>query len=355
MQCPNCGKENKFTEIYCSSCGASFVTGGGGETGGNEASVKAAIDASIPQWTQARLIEAHSTPFKMGSIKWNLIFQFARCLAFSGNGKKLYSGSLNKELKAWDPDTGELLNSVKADDWSIEGIASSPDGSQLLTVGWDLESKLWDPESLSVIRKFTGSIEYKYSVAFSPCGYYAAIGSVNKVEIFDIASGKCEKMVEPGIQKVNSLSYSPDGKTLAIGESGKNLLIMDVAQGAIIKTLSEHGKGVRGTAFTRDGKYLISGGNDNNARIWETASYKCVKTLIGHQSEITSVNIPPVGNYCITTSHDETVKVWSLTSFECADSMEGHKTWVESSVFSPDGKYLATGDGIGNIIIWERL
>lgn len=355
MRCPNCEKENNYTDIYCTSCGANIIEPLTKEPRDPDADIKGVTNASIPQWTQARIIEAHSTPLKMGSIKWNILFQFTKCLAFSRDSRKLYSGSLNKELKVWDPDSGEILNSVKADSWSIEGMAVSPDGTQLLTVGWDLDSKLWDMETMKVVRTFSGTTEYKYSVRFSPCGYYAAMGSVNRVEIFDLSGGKCIKTIEPGIQKVSSLSYSPDGKTLAIGESRWNLLIVDVDQGTVIKTLSDHGKGVRGTAFTHDGKYLISGGNDYKVRIWDTVSYQCVNILGGHLFEITSVTLPPDGNYFVTTSHDETVKVWSLSSFECVDSMEGHKTWVESSAFSPDGKYLATGDGIGNIIVWERL
>ncbi len=355
MRCPNCEKENNYTDTYCTNCGANLVVPATIEAQGSDTAVGKAADTLIPQWTQTRFIEAHSTPFKMGSIKWNLLFQFVKCLAFSQDSMKLYSGSLNKELKVWDPGSGELLHSVKADDWSIEGMAVSPDGSQLLSVGWDLASKLWDMETHKVIRTFSGTTEYKYSVRFSPCGYYAAIGSVNRVEIFDVASGECKKVLEPNTHKVNSLSYSHDGKVIAIGESKKNLVIMDVDNGTIIKTMGDHGKGVRGTAFTPDGKYLISGGNDNKVRIWDTVSYQCIRILEGHTNEVTSVTLSPEGNYFITTGHDETVKVWSLSSFECVNSLEGHKTWVESAAFSPDGKYLATGDGIGNIILWERL
>ena len=71
------------------------------------------------------------------------------------------------------------------------------------------------------------------------------------------------------IKAATSLSFSPDGKWLAVGETGYNPRVLifsmsrDVPSDVPVAAMAEHTFGVRGVAFSPDSKFLASIGTAN--------------------------------------------------------------------------------------------
>ncbi len=57
---------------------------------------------------------------------------------------------------------------------------------------------------------------------------------------------------------VNSIAFSPDGKTLAAGSDDGTVRLWDVAVGDELSRFEGHSSGVRAVAFSPDGKTLAS-------------------------------------------------------------------------------------------------
>ncbi|WP_414518592.1 ribosome assembly protein 4, partial [Nostoc sp. PCC 9305] len=66
--------------------------------------------------------------------------------------------------------------------------------------------------------------------------------------------------------RVNSIGFSPDGKTLASGSDDKTIKLWDVSTGKAIKTLTGHSSSVLSVAFSPDGKTLASGSDDKTIK-----------------------------------------------------------------------------------------
>jgi WD40 repeat protein len=96
---------------------------------------------------------------------------------YSPNGQYLVSAGRDTTVKIWDAKTGELLQTLKGHSFGVEGASFSPDGQRLVSIGGEL--KLWDvPSGQEVLNfpRYSG-----YCVTFSPDGRRIAIGGAGKI------------------------------------------------------------------------------------------------------------------------------------------------------------------------------
>ena len=87
----------------------------------------------------------------------------------------------------------------------------------------------------------------------------------------------------------NSVSFSPDGVTLASGASDATIKLWDVATRTEIATLEGHIGDVLSVSFSPDGVTLASGARDATIKLWDVATRTEVATLEGHTGGVTSV------------------------------------------------------------------
>ena len=182
------------------------------------------------------------------------------------------------------------------------------------------------------------------SVSFSPDGATLASGSEDgTVRLWDVASRRNIATLEGHGDRVVSVSFSPDGATLASGSGDGTVRLWDVASRRNIATLEGHRSEGESVSFSPDGAILASGSEDGTVRLWDVASRQNIATLAGHDW-VWSVSFSPDGATLASSGAEDTeIQLWDVASRQNIATLEGHISWVLSVSFSPDGTLLASG------------
>ncbi|CAD8141537.1 unnamed protein product [Paramecium octaurelia] len=108
--------------------------------------------------------------------------------------------------------------------------------------------------------------------------------------------------VSPGQQKakldghsstVFSISYSPDGTTLASGSFDTSIRLWDVKTGQLKAKLDGHSNTVSSVNFSPDGNTLASGSDDNSIRLWNVQTSKeILQSDSNYKDLLAQFNIP---------------------------------------------------------------
>ena len=193
-----------------------------------------------------------------------------------------------------------------------------------------------------------------YSVSFSPDGKTLASGSRDgTVRLWDVNTGGHLRTLEGHTRSVYSVSFSPDGETLASGNL-YTVLLWDVNTGGHLRTLEEH-TGRAYVSFSPDGETLASGSWNDTVLLWDVNTGGHLRTLEGHPSWVLSVSFSPDGETLASGSGDDTVRLWDVNTGGHLRTLEGHTDSVNSVSFSPDGETLASGSNDETIRLWDTL
>lgn len=274
-------------------------------------------------------------------------------LAFSPDGSTLVTGGWDDAIMLWSVETGECLRSFYGNDGWVASLGFSPDGKNIVSASSD-NIRLWSVENGECVFTFRGHESEVMCAVFSPDGKCLLSGSLDQtLRLWDLESGECLR-VYPGHEDcITSAAFSPDGKYVLSGSRDETVNLWLVSRGEIIRSFKGHGEEVSSVSFDPDGVSVLSAGHDRTLRLWDVATGKTLAVFEGHLDRIFSASFHPLGNLLMSGGDDNNIKIWSVEKKELVHSFISHQNRVCAVSFAPDGRHAASGSWDKTVKLWR--
>ena len=225
-------------------------------------------------------------------------------LCFSPDGSRIYCAA-GATLHAWDHSSGTRLAEALADDHQLRGMALSPDGGLLASVGGNV--RFW---------RTTGLIADEWVIKGSD---YSAV------------------------------SFVSGGQQVIVGRTSGDLEVYDLAtRERIARPKCIHTSAIRVFDESNDGRLIASAGDDRNVEVCEVGGWTPLALLRGHAERVWDVKISPDGNTVASAGADGEVLLWNSQRDQTLHRQDGAKSLLPATkklsavAYSPDGRTLVS-------------
>ncbi|WP_449418042.1 toll/interleukin-1 receptor domain-containing protein [Phormidium nigroviride] len=300
-------------------------------------------------------------------------------VTFSPDGQLIATASSDKTVKLWTFE-GELIQTLSGHRDRVWEVNFSPDSQTIATAAADNNIKLWKNENPIQIRQeeikesyligdasstvphylaymtLQAHTNWVRSVSFSPDGQTIASSSYDKtIKLWNI-SGVLIRTFQGSNGGIKSIRFSPDGSTIA-SSSTDGIIKLRSIQGTLVEVLQGHRSGIKGVRFSPNGKLIASVGVDDTIKFWSSTG--SLLRNLNYGAGLTNVNFSPDGKTIATPSYDNTVQLWNLN--EALKNplavpfrhFVGHTSTVNNISISPDGKLMASASADGTVKLWS--
>lgn len=227
-----------------------------------------------------------------------------QAVAISAN--RVAAGERYHKVKLLDL-TGKELKTLEGHESAILAVAFTPDGKSLFSFSLDGGLRQWDAATGGPQGVLPGPRDSYSSANFSADGRWFAGGTTGgNLYLFNLTTRKLERKAQMPSQ-VRAVAISPDSALLAVSLGDETVRILDRATGAEKGKIA--GADANGLAFSRDGKQVAAAGHDNLVKVIDVASVQFAASYKGHDRTVRSVCYLPDGRL-VSASFDKTVRIW---------------------------------------------
>jgi WD40 repeat protein len=229
--------------------------------------------------------------------------------------------------------------------------AYTPDGSCVLSGGWDGHLRLWDASTGTHLAALRAAPKPLSCCAFTPDATQWVAGSMEGLLSFwDAVSHQTVQNFVAHTRPISAICYAPDGEYLATASWDRQVSLRQLGKEREGRNLSGHTDIVAGCRFAPGGKHLLSWSHDGSVRLWDVATAQEVCAFNGHADRVNSASLSPDGRRAVSGGRDGVVRLWDLDTRSEAGSANLERE-VRLCAFLLDGESLLVVDATGRLLL----
>lgn len=265
--------------------------------------------------------------------------------AFSADSRHVVTTG-NGLMRLWDARTGAPLSGMINTFGRLGSLRFSPDGQQLVTTGEENTVRLWDMPLGQQSHELRGHADINGSADYSPDGTRIVTSSWDgTARIWSQQEGVHSRRLLSPAKSFALAVWAPDGRHIAMTEPDEPPRIFDVASGRELTTLNDHNvfrDDIGALSFSPDGKFLAVGTERQRVSIWEWSARRFVGQLVGHQATVSGIVFSADGERLLTVSADHTARLWDWRNRQTVALLPGHTDAILGAALSADARRAAT-------------
>lgn len=291
-------------------------------------------------------------------------------IAISPDSSLIASGSLDKSIKLWHLESGELLHTFSGRSlWfgaghtgQISALAFAAEGTLLISGSDDGLIKLWNLPDRQLQETLPGQGWGITAIAPNADGtrLYSG-GGDGLISLWDLTQSKVLTTLRQHRDRISTLHLSPDEQTLVSGSHDGTIRLWNTRTRSLVGTLRGHNDPISAIAISPNWQVLFSGSWDRTLKLWDLTHGTLLKALNAHSDRLSCLAIHPTGDYLASGSDDSRIKLWALEwdnatgelTRASRDRTLPHQWSISALCFSPNGRYLISASADETIKIWE--
>ncbi|GAA6062368.1 hypothetical protein JCM10212_004214 [Sporobolomyces blumeae] len=253
----------------------------------------------------------------------------------------------------WSKFTARRLGTTRE---RVRTVAWNQDGRRLATGGTDKILRIYlpdkDPRTSTECRGHTGEIQVvRWNPVHPERLASCASGQDKSLHFWDIRQGsKPTSTIDTHGENI-TMTWSPDGKHIVLGNRSDRLLWIDVEKQEIVRR-EDMTKETNEAVFSHTGTLLMTP-VEGRALIHSFPANELVHTVNIASAPTTVLDLDARGRYLCAGSNDTVVSLWETKEWTCVASMGSHDDPIRACRFSHDGAFVASSCGDSEIIISE--
>ena len=280
--------------------------------------------------------------------------------------RPMESGYFPPSIYLWNVPASQQVNICNC---GVTSLAISPDGLTLaagLGSGAVTLMNIASGQEIQTLAAYRGLGDTFDSLmvldlAFSPDGKKLVLSTdYGSIRIWDLVKGDAYALPRTSLAPALSrLALSPDGKTLAyIIDNDSAVFLLDMDSQQFEKYPLPSGEKITSLAFNPNRRSLALGLADNTIQLWDLQSHQPLGVpLNGHRGEVMVLAFNPDGHRLASLDWEHTAIMWDLQAGErLLTTTDNASDSVTNIALSADGRYLATSADIEfgtRLFVWD--
>jgi WD40 repeat protein len=288
----------------------------------------------------------------------------ARSLAFSADGRQLFIGGEDGNVRAFDAVSGAPVDVAPGAAGAVRAMACLP-GGKLAVSSAGSKLSVRDPRLAFRLERTIGGADdgatfadRVTAVAFSPDGaLLAAAGGEpsrsGQLKVWKVAGGLLWSKDDAHSDVIFGLEFSADGNSIATAGADKFVRVFTAGEGKPVRTFEGHSSHVLGVSWHVDGDVLASAGAEGLIKVWNLSSGEQQRSIGGFGKQVTSIHFVGASMNAVVSSGDRSVRLQRLDNGEGLRSFPGGSDYMYAAAITADGKTVAAGGHDGVLRVWS--